>query len=280
VNYFVRLWRRFQTENFGQLAASLSFTTLLSLVPLVTVMITLSASLPLVSGLMAQLDAFFIENLLPAKSGGAIARYMLEFSLKASRLTWAGLLVLLVTAYLLLFSIERAFNHLWQIPKPRPLLQRLWRYAVVLAIGPVVAGALLVTTTQGLSLSLGFFNETAGFRRQMSKVLAFFLVCGFFTFLYYAVPAARVRLGHAAVGGILAGAAIVGLQRLFEAYLQFFPSYGKIYGAFAVVPIFLIWLYLCWVVALFCALVVANFSHHPYARRAGRPRTVQASKAR
>lgn len=270
--YLRRLWQRFRDEHFGQLAASLSFTTLLSLVPLVTVVVTLSSSLPLVSHFLANLDAFFIDNLLPTKSGAVIAQYTLAFSAKASRLTYAGSGILVVTAYLLLFSIERAFNHLWQVPRPRPWWQRVWRYAVVLVLGPVVAGALLVTTTQALSLSLGFFDESAAIRRLLGKSLAIALLCALFAFIYYAVPNARVRPRHALLGGALAAVGILGLQRLFELYLLLFPTYAKIYGAFAAVPIFLVWLYASWVVVLLGALIVATFPPPPVPVRKGRRR--------
>lgn len=257
--YFVRLWRRFGDEHFGQLAASLAFTTLLSLVPLVTVALIVASTFPPFGALVAHVDNFIVDNLLPGKTGGVVARYTLQFSEKARKLTFAGVAMLAATSLLLLASIERAFNHLWRVRKPRPLLQRARLYAVVLIIGPLAAGAVLATITYGVTLSLGLFDEPAWVRRMVFKGVAAVLLCTFFGFLYYAVPNAPVGRRHALFGGVVATAGVLMLQRLFEIYLAQFASYTAVYGAFSALPILLVWLYLCWAVVLVGALVVANF---------------------
>lgn len=257
--YGRRLVRRFGNEQFGQLAASLAFTTLLSLVPLVTVVLIVASTLPLFGTLVAQVDNFLVQNLLPGKAGGVIARYTLQFSEKAQRLTLAGVGLLAFSSFLLLGSIERAFNHLWQVRKPRPILQRIRLYAVVVAFGPLVGGAVVMTMTYAVTLSLGLVDEPAWVRRIVFKSTAAVLMCAFFAFLYYAVPNATVRVRHALFGGVIATAGILLLQRLFELYLIMSAAYTAIYGAFAALPILLIWLYLCWAVVLVGALVVANF---------------------
>lgn len=258
--YLARLIRRFREENFPQLAASLSFTTLLSLVPFVAIVLTVASLFPLFGSLVAQLDNFLVANLLPGKAGGMVAKYTYQFSQKATRLTFAGIGVLAVTSLFLMFSIEKAFNHLWRVHKPRPLVQRFALYSAVMVVGPLVAGALLAAMSYAISISLGFFDEPAWLRQGILKVLALLLMGGFFTFLYYAVPNAKVRPRHALIGGVLATLGVAGMQRLFELYLAKFPTYTLIYGAFATLPIFLVWLYLCWTVVLVGALIVANFN--------------------
>ena len=268
--YLARLVRRFREESFAQLAASLSFTTLLSIVPFVAVVLTVASLFPLFGNLVDQLDNFLVANLLPGKSGGVVAKYTYQFSQKATRLTFAGIAVLAVTSLFLMFSIERAFNHLWRVSKPRPIVQRFALYGAVMVVGPLVAGAVLATMSYAVSLSLGFFNEPAWVRQAIFKTLALIMLGGFFTFLYYAVPNAKVRLLHAFVGGGLATAGVAVMQRLFELYLAKFPTYTLIYGAFATLPIFLVWMYLCWTVVLIGALVVANFNPSGISRGARR----------
>lgn len=265
--YVGRLVHQFGDEHFGQLAASLAFTTLLSIVPLVTLALIVASASPLFGALVSNLDGFLVDNLLPGKTGGVVARYTLQFSEKASRLTVAGVVVLVLTSFLLLSSIERAFNHLWKVRKPRPIFQRIRFYAVLLVVGPLAAGAVMTALSYAVTSSIGLLGEGASVRYFVLKVLAAALLCTFFAFLYYALPNARVRPLHAFIGGGIATAGIMASQRLFEYYLSNFGTYTKIYGAFAALPIFLVWLYLCWVIVLVGAVVVANF--RPGSSRAG-----------
>ncbi|HSG24219.1 MAG TPA: YihY family inner membrane protein, partial [Azonexus sp.] len=122
--YFSRLISRFRQENFGQLAGSLSFTTLLSLVPFVAVVITVASAFPIFGVVVGYVDSFLIENLMPGKTGSVIAKYAAGFSVKAKKLSWIGLALLGITSMMLMFSIEKAFNHLWRVSKPRPFHQR------------------------------------------------------------------------------------------------------------------------------------------------------------
>lgn len=264
--YFSRLISRFRQENFGQLAGSLSFTTLLSLVPFVAVVITVASTFPIFGVVVGYVDNFLIENLMPGKTGSVIAKYAGGFSLKARKLSWIGLALLGLTSMMLMFSIEKAFNHLWRVSKPRPFHQRVWLYLSVMFAGPLVAGAVIGSMTFAVTTSLGFFNEPQWVREFLLKSMALIFMCAFFAFLYYAVPNARVKPMHALLGGGLATAGVAGIQRLFELYVIKFPTYTVVYGAFAALPIFLLWIYLCWVVVLAVALVVANF------KSAGAPR--------
>lgn len=258
--YLARLVRRFREENFPQLAGSLAFTTLLSLVPFIAVALVVASAFPAFGMVVGYVDNFLLENLMPGKTGGVVAKYMGGFSEKARKLTLAGIVMLLATSLLLMFSIEKAFNHLWRIRKPRSLVKRIGLYVMVVACGPAVAGAIIASLTYAVTLSLGFFNEPLWVRQFLFKSLALTMLCAAFTLLYFAVPNTRVRLRHAFLGGVLATAGIAAIQKLFELYVVKFPSYTVVYGAFAVLPIFLLWIYLCWVIVLLGALVVANFA--------------------
>lgn len=260
LSYFKRLVTRFRQENFGQLAGSLSFTTLLSLVPFLAVVITIASLFPVFGSIVGYVDNFLIDNLMPGSTGSVVAKYAASFSQKARKLSWIGFGMLIVTSMLLMFSIEKAFNHLWRVSRQRPIHQRLGLYLAIIVAGPIVAGAVIGSITYAITTSLGFFNEPRWVREFMLKGLALVILCSFFAFLYYAVPNAKVKPTQALLGGALVTAGISGVQRLFELYVIKFPTYVVVYGAFAALPIFLLWIYLCWVIVLVVALVVANFS--------------------
>jgi len=249
---------RFREERFPQIAASLAYTTLLSLVPLVGLIVGVLSDLPFFPLILDQVNTFLVSNLLPDKAGVVIAKYTLMFSHKVDRLTWIGIMVLAGTALVLMLTIERTFNHVWQVDVSRSPGHRLRLYLVIALLGPLVLGAVFGVTSYVVTASLGLFNESQWVRNVLLKILSAVLLGGFFAFLYYAVPNVRVRLGHALWGGAFAALAITVMQRGFEFYLAKVPSYTLIYGAFAAVPIFLMWLYLSWLVVLIGGLLAAT----------------------
>jgi membrane protein len=256
--FAVRIARRFVEENFDQISASLAFTTLLSLVPLVALLLSLMAAAPFFSGLLEQLDQYVVRNLLPAGSAGMIAKYVLQFSQKAAKVTWIGLLLLVATAILLLLTIERAFNHVWSVFEPRPWWRRLRLYAVVLALWPLVVGGVVAAISYAVTTSLGYVDEPPWLRRVLFNAMGLAVPALFIGGLYYAVPYTRVEKRDAAWAGLFAALGFLLMQKAFALYLTHFPSYTAIYGAFATVPIFLLWLYLSWAVVLVGALVAAT----------------------
>lgn len=256
--FLARIVRRFNEENFDQISASLAFTTLLSVVPLVALIVSLVAMLPVFPSLVEQLDQSLVRNLLPERSAGMIVNYVLRFSHKAANVTVLGLLFLVGTAFLLLLTIERAFNHVWKVSEPRPLWRRLRLYAVAVAVWPLILGVVVAAISYAVTTSLGFLDEAPWFRRLLLKVSGLAILALFLGGLYYAVPYTRVRLRDAAWAGFLAALGFSLMQKAFELYLSHFPSYRAVYGAFATLPIFLIWLYLSWAMVLLGALVAAT----------------------
>ena len=256
--FLARIVRRFNEENFDQISASLAFTTLLSVVPLVALIASLVAMLPVFPSLVEQLDQALVRNLLPERSAGMIVNYVLRFSHKAADVTVLGLLFLVGTAFLLLLTIERAFNHVWKVSAPRPLWRRLRLYAVAVAVWPLILGVVVAAISYAVTTSLGFLDEAPWFRRLLLKASSLAILALFLGGLYYAVPYARVRLRDAAWAGFLAALGFSLMQKAFELYLSHFPSYRAVYGAFATLPIFLIWLYLSWAMVLLGALVAAT----------------------
>lgn len=247
-----------------QTSAALAFTTLMAMVPLVTLVLSVAEAIPYFDLLIARLDLMVREALLPSGAAGTIAGNIGRFSHKAQQLTVAGLAVLGVSAFLLMNTIERAFNHLWQV-RPRPVLARLRLYAFAMAVWPFVLGAVAGVISFAVTTSLGLFGEPLWFRRLVLKGVAMLLLGLFFSFLYYAVPNAPVSRRAALLGGLFATLAFSVMQKVFEMFLVSSAMLKSIYGAFVAFPVFLVWLNLSWAVVLFGGLVVARIS--PPAKR-------------
>jgi membrane protein len=254
-----RVAQRFRSEKCGQTAAALAFTTVLGLVPMMAGAVALISILPFGSGLGAAVQKFLLANLLPDKAGMVVAKYVSQFASKAVGLTWIGVMTLAATALLQMLTIERTFNMIWRIRTPRPLLKRLLLHATALLMGPVVFGIALVAITYLVTTSLGLLNAPgewfAGF---LIRALPFLLMVGLFGLLYWGVPNRRVPKSHALFGGVFTAGCMVGIQKLLSLYVMYFSAQAVIYGTFAAVPVFLLWLYLAWTVILIGAYIVAE----------------------
>lgn len=249
---------RFHATRCPQVAGSLAFTTLLSLVPLLTVVLGVFTTLPAARTLGLSLKAFLLENLLPDGSGRIIAEHALQFSQQAGRLTLIGTVMLALTALVLLGTVEQVLNLIWGVRRPRPMLIRITVSWFVLTLGPVAFGASVIATGYLVTTSMAWAGDLPWLGEVTARLLPPLLLGALFSFLYYAVPNHPVRALHALAGGMAAAIVFFLMQRLFGLFLARFPSYALIYGTFAVLPIFLMWLYLSWLVILLGALIAAN----------------------
>lgn len=256
-DFLMRCIARFREERCAQAAASLAFTTLLALVPLLTVALVLISHFDFFSGLGTALRSFLLANLLPERAGKVIATYALQFTQKTGRLTVLGTGMLVLTALLLMFSIDRVFGRIWRVKQPRPLLRRILVYLGGMALGPVVLGACVAAATYLMTASLGLVNEPKWMTNLFLKILPALLLAALCGLIYYAMPNRPVKPRHAVAGGVVAALGFALVQRGFGLYVTAFPNYTLIYGAFATVPIFLVWLYLSWLVVLAGALTAA-----------------------
>lgn len=254
----VQVVRRFRGERYAQTAAALSFATLLGLVPMLVVGAALIEMLPFGIKLSAALEEFLRGTLLPEKAGDVIAKYLGQFAHRAGRVTWIGLAALGATALLQMLTIERAFDAIWKVRKQRPWLKRLGLHLLTLLLGPLVFGGALASITFLATASFGLVDEPHWIRMVFSETLPLAFLALLFSLLYWALPNRPVSRWHAGIAGSLAALAFVGMQRLFALYVVKLPTYALIYGAFAAVPIFLLWLYLSWSVILVGALVTAE----------------------
>ncbi len=264
----VAVFHRFRSENMMQTSAALAFTTLMALVPLVTLVLSVADAIPFFDLLAARLDLMFRETLLPPGAASTIAGSIGRFSQQARQLTVPGIAVLSITAFMLMHTIERAFNHLWQV-HPRPWLARLRLYLFAMIVWPFILGAVAGVVSFAVSASLGLFGEPLWIRRLALKAAAMLLLGLFFSFLYYAVPNAPVSRRAALLGGFFATLAFSAMQRVFESFLVGSAMLKSVYGAFAAFPLFLVWLNLSWAVVLFGGLIVAWISGSGGRGRAG-----------
>jgi membrane protein len=251
------LARRFSDDRLGLTAGSLTFTTLLALVPLATVMLALFAAFPMFAGFQAALERFFVQSLVPETIAGPVMQALTDFASKANRLGTAGLLVLLATAVALLLTIDRTLNNIWRVRQPRPIAQRVLVYWAALTLGPLVLGVSLSATSYALTASRGMAAVLPGGVGLLLSVLEWALVAVAMAGLFHYVPNTHVRWRHAWAGGIFVALGIEAAKQGLSWYMQAFPSYSVMYGAFATVPILLLWVYLVWVIVLWGAVIAA-----------------------
>lgn len=239
-------WSHLVAVNSMQSAAALAYTTLLSLVPLIAVSLSIFAAFPAFEGLSEQAQQFVFNNFVPA-AGQVIQQNLNTFADKAKQLTSVGIVVLLITAIMMMATIEKSFNSIWQVSVNKSLLKRFVIYWSVLTLGPLMMGGGMGVSSYVFSLPL--FTETAD-RFGILRFVPFLLEIFTFTLLYLVVPNAKVKLSHALIGGLLAALLFELAKFCFTWYISHFPTYETIYGALATIPIFLIWVYLSWLVAL------------------------------
>jgi len=252
---------RFRQDRCAEMAASLTFTTLLSLVPLITIALTLFSAFPVFVDFSEEIKKFLLANMMPETGGKMISRYMEQFAQSAAKLTTVGIISLALTAMLMMLTIEDAFNTIWRVSRPRSLVQRVLVYWVVLTLGPLLIGGSLSLTSWLAGLSMGYTKQIPVFGVVMLKVTPVILATLAFSLLFRVVPNRYVPLRHALIGGLVAAVAFEYMNRTFALYIAYFPTYELVYGAFASIPIFLLWIYLSWLTILLGALIAASLSH-------------------
>ena len=241
-----------------QLAASLTFTTVLSIVPLLAVVLSLFTAFPLFTEFSVSLQAFMTNSLMPPTLSDTIMTYLNEFAAKASRLTAIGGGFLVLTVVFLIMSVESALNTIWQVERQRRVTHRALVYWAVITLGPVLTGASLYATAVLTRESQGLLANTPIFLAIALKLLPLLLGALAFAALFIVVPNTRVNRGDALVGGVISALILETMKVGFAYYVSSFSTYTMIYGAFAALPVFLIWVYLCWLGILIGALVAAN----------------------
>jgi membrane protein len=251
------LVRRFREDRLALTASSLTFTSVISLVPLATVMLALFSAFPMFSTLQDTLQHRLVDSLVPDTIARPVLGAITQFSSRASRLGIFGLVALVISAIALMLTIDRALNAIWRVRKPRPIAQRVLVYWSAVTLGPLLLAVSLTATSYALSTSSGYLGPMPmGFGFALG-VAEFVVVSLGVAALFHYVPNTHVRWRHALAGGLFVAIGFALAKRLLTLYFRTVPTYAMIYGAFATVPIFLVWIYLSWIIVLLGAVLAA-----------------------
>ncbi|BBB26011.1 virulence factor BrkB family protein [Amphritea japonica] len=248
-NFILYLGRQF-VHNQGILNASaLTYTTLFAVVPLMTVSYAMLAAIPSFQGAGEQLQGLIFDNFVPA-TGAVVQEYLKNFAAQASKLTAVGLVFLFITSIMMMKNIEGAFNRIWRVSEPRKGMSSFLLYWAVLSLGPLLIGVGLLVSSYIASLSLFTSATELVGRARLLSALPLVMSASAFTLLYAAVPNCKVPLRNAVIGGLVVAILFETAKRGFALFVTQFPSYELIYGAFAAVPLFLVWIFISWTIIL------------------------------
>lgn len=256
--YAQQMLQQFLAHDCLASAGALTYTTLFAVVPMMTVIYTMFSLLPEFDAIGQRIESFVFENFVP-DSSALVRDKLLEFSERARNLTVAGFSFLFLTAFLMLVTLEKAFNTIWRVPEPRRGVQRFLLYWGVLSLGPPLIAGGLIMSAYLTSLPLLTDLDTMGVGDTVLEYLPLLSGTAVFTVLYYAVPNCPVPFKHALTGGLLTTAAFEAAKEGFKLIITN-TSIEPIYGTFAAVPLFLAWLYLVWVLVLSGAIFVRTLS--------------------
>ena len=251
------LRERFREDKLGLTASSLTFTTLIALVPLVTVMLALFSAFPMFASFQGALEKYFLQSLVPDGIAKPVLAALTQFAAQATRLGSAGLVVLVFTALALMLTIDRALNAIWRVRRPRSIARRVLVYWAALTLGPLLLGISLSLTATALTASKGLIGALPGGLGLLLNAIEFTLLAAGMASLYHYVPNTDVRWRHAVAGGVFVAAGVKLAKSGLAWYLGAMPTYSTVYGAFATVPILLLWIYVGWVIVLWGAVIAA-----------------------
>lgn len=251
-NFAAEVARRYRDDETSQAASSLAYTALLSLVPFMSVLITVFSAMPLFEEASQQLQDFIFQNFVPT-TGEVVQSYLLGFVEKARGLTVTMFLAVFITSLLMMHTMEKALNRIFDTRSTARFTRKLMMYWAVLTMGPLLVGG-------GMALSSLVFNYAAlasikgllvEFLPVLSAAVAFFLI-------YLVVPNRKIKMKHAMIGALFAAICFELAKQGFKLYVSSIPSYQQVYGALATVPLFLIWMFLSWNIILLGGTITAT----------------------
>lgn len=251
---------RIQTDSILRVASSLSYTSLIAIVPLIAIGLAIFSAFPVFSDIRGQLQETLVQNLVPSM-GREVSEYFNEFISATAKLTTVGVIGIVITAILLLSTIENSFNYIFRVYKPRNIRTKITLYWTVITLGPLLYGV-------GFSLR-GYFYTLQKFMPQDfgASYLLQAALPGLFTLLalmlvYILVPNKKVRFWYAFWGAAIAMVGFYIMRKFFGAFIASSVAYTTLYGAMAAIPLLLVWLYLNWVVVIFGAAVTAALGEY------------------
>jgi membrane protein len=252
------LAERFRDARLGLSASSLTFTTVLALVPLFALGLAVFSAFPVFGKFQDTIQRWLIESLVPESIARQVLSYLTQFSRKASRLGTAGLAAVLLSAVFLMVTIERTLGQIWRVQRQRPLPQKVLLYWSSITLGPLLLGASLAISSYVMTASRDVVDVLPGSVRWVLDSFEFLLLTACVSGLYFYVPYTRVRWRHAITAGFLVAASLELAKKGMAFYLLEVPTYSLVYGAFAAVPILLVWIYVTWLLVLLGAVLASS----------------------
>lgn len=248
---FVRfVGQHFMADNCRQHAIVLTYTTLFAVVPIMTVTFSILSAIPSMQHVSVDIQNFVFRHFIPS-TGMMVQQRLQEFSQQASHLTFVGIAMLVVTALMMMLTIEKAFNHIWMVRQERKGVVNFLRYWAVLSLGPLLLGVGFAISSYLASMEV--FSEAASAVSgvvPVMRLVTFVFTTLAFTLLYVAVPNCKVPFKAGLAGGLFSAFLFEMAKRAFGIFISHFSSYKLVYGAFAALPVFLIWVYLSWSIIL------------------------------
>lgn len=257
--------RRLREESLPQVAGSLTFATMFALVPLLTLALAIFTTFPLFNTLRSALEHYFIQSVMPRPIANTILAYLTQFATKATRLSAVGAITLILTSVAMMGLIECVLNRIWRVKTARAWRRRILVYWAIVTLGPLLIGVSLTVTSQVFMATSDLVGHVPLLGALFFTGVSVLVTTGAFTLLYVTVPNREVDWRDAAWGGLLAALAFEIAKRGFGIFILQMP-YSKIYGALAALPLFLLWIYLCWMITLAGALLAAALPVVKYER--------------
>jgi membrane protein len=253
-----QLWERNRGLNLNQIAASLAFTTTLSLVPMLTIATILIGYLPSVIQVKKVFRAWLLDASMPGGINQQVFTYLDQFSTKARGLTYVGLIGLVITTIMTLAVIEAAFNQIFKVQQQRPLLKKVVIYSSATILGPVLLGLGIYLSGVLFSASEGWIEAISFGFRLMAAIAPIFLAIAVYTVVYKFLPYSKILWSDAFSGAFFAALSFEFMKFGYAIFLSHTAFYKTVYGAFAIFPLGLLWIYMTWWITLAGAILVAN----------------------
>jgi membrane protein len=252
---FMTASKRFWDEQYSFRASSLAFTTLLAIVPLMSVFVFFISMFPIFEHVVLLAEGYILQNFVP-NSGTMIEYYFQGFIHQTSRLPVASIGLLFVSVMLLINTIEETLNDIWKAPRRKKHFRLVLLYWSVLLSAPIIMGVSVFLTSYFISLNwVTIATGKLGLTSLLLAMIPIAINTMIFALLYTVIPNITVSWRVGLFGGFVAALLFEVAHYGFIIYFAQFNSYQVIYGAFAAIPIFLIWLYVFWFIVLFGALV-------------------------
>lgn len=254
--FLIMLWFRVNHDRLTTSSAELAYTTILALVPLITVIFSLLSAFPMFDEISQSLKRLIYSNLVPTASD-TIQNYIEQFIANTKKMTFVGIIGLMVTSLLLINSINNALNRIWRTKRKRSFMYNLTMYWTILTLGPILAGSSVAVSSYIFSLK---WLSTAASGDLLLSTLPFIISIVGFWLLYSIIPTESIPFKEAAIGALVAAILFEIGKRAFALYVTSFPTYQLIYGVVSSIPIMLVWIYCSWCIVLFGAEFAATLT--------------------